>query len=177
MAPTSCCCSSCWDSCRLKAMASAANWVRSLVLLFLEEGHDRQMDVFKSVLSTCCHGAVMNLWRWAQHKGSFEYKLLCATRFTKIESGKLHHTLKIYNVFYFLVGILSSLKLLNTVCVKHHINVIKTPDFLNSHTSVEHEELEDLSPEHSVKIKWINYSKSLNIGWITVFLYLTESDY
>lgn len=37
MAPTSSCCSSCWDSCRLKAMASAANWVRSLVLLFLEE--------------------------------------------------------------------------------------------------------------------------------------------
>lgn len=37
MAPTSSRCSSCWDSCRLKAMASAANWVRSLVLLFLEQ--------------------------------------------------------------------------------------------------------------------------------------------
>lgn len=37
MAPESSCCSSCWDSCRLKAMASAANWVRSLVLLFLNK--------------------------------------------------------------------------------------------------------------------------------------------
>lgn len=48
MAPTSSCCSSCWDSCRLKAMASAANWVRSLVLLFLEEedADERQLIVF-----------------------------------------------------------------------------------------------------------------------------------
>lgn len=40
-APTSSCCSSCWESCRLKAMASAANCVKSLVLLFLEQKEPR----------------------------------------------------------------------------------------------------------------------------------------
>lgn len=47
MIPTSSCCSSCWDSCRLKAMASAANWVRSLALLFLEEERrQKRMNTF-----------------------------------------------------------------------------------------------------------------------------------